>query len=48
MTANANRTVAVLPSMTCSMLATIASVTARNSPFGIGPPSSSHVCGVVT
>src|SRR4051812_17707442 len=46
-TASASRTVALLPSMTCSMLVMMASVATRNSSLGIGPPGWSHV-GVVT
>src|SRR4051794_31971078 len=47
MTASASRTVALLPSMTCSMLAMMASVAARKSSLGSGPPGWSQV-GVVT
>ncbi|OLB80455.1 MAG: hypothetical protein AUI14_06670 [Actinobacteria bacterium 13_2_20CM_2_71_6] len=48
MTARASRTIAVLPSITRSMLSTIAVVTAANSGADIGRPSSSAVLGMVT
>ena len=49
-TARASRTVAVLPSMTCSMLATMALALRANSsaPIGCAPSSSQVRCGVVT
>src|SRR6266702_6678031 len=48
MTARASRTVAVLPSMTRSMLCTMALVAAAKSDAGSGLPSSSAVLGMVT
>src|SRR6266516_7471693 len=48
MTARASRTVAVLPSITRSMLSTMAPVPAENSGADSGPPKSSAVLGIVT